>query len=89
MNKILEKLMAVLPLVEAGDTEVIELAQSLKEVLQGAQLWTEAHETVFQTAVTGNPVTPSVDPNVGATVEKVPVEQTSTPTATISESKNG
>jgi hypothetical protein len=51
MNKILEKLMSLLPTVEAGATEVIELATEIKSEAQAAQLWTDAHETALQAAV--------------------------------------
>ena len=43
--------MAALPTLEAGDNECLALATRLKGVLQDAQIWTEAHEAVFQQAV--------------------------------------
>jgi hypothetical protein len=51
MNEILEKLMAALPKVEAGATEVIELATTIKTAAQEAGVWTETHENVLQAAV--------------------------------------
>lgn len=51
MNKILEKLMSVLPTVEAGATELIQLASEIKAEAQAAQLWTDSHEAAFQSAV--------------------------------------
>ena len=51
MNQILEKLMAVLPLVVNGSTEVINLAAEIKAEAQATQLWTNAHEEVFQQAI--------------------------------------
>ena len=58
MNKIIEKLMALLPTVEAGATEVIELATEVKAAAQATGEWTQEHDDMLQkaTAIVTPPV---------------------------------
>jgi hypothetical protein len=51
MTNILSALMAVLPKVEAGATEAIQLATEIKAAAQEAGQWTAEHENVLQAAV--------------------------------------
>lgn len=80
MTNLLAKLVAFLPKIEAGATEAIELATEVRNAAQTAGVWTNEHESLFQSsaAAPGLPAPPvpvgtepKPDASAGASPSKV------------------
>jgi hypothetical protein len=61
-SNILTALMAVLPKVQTGATEVIQLATEIKTLAQEAGAWTADHENILQAAVQQSGCVAAADP---------------------------